>query len=223
MQLKIDLLRHGETTLSHTLRGSTDDDLTELGWQQMQQTIFNDQIDQSSASGYPVSKNWHVIFTSPLKRCALFAETVSEQLSIPLLSDPQLQEMHFGDWEGLSTQYLYENEPELLASFWQQPTQFTPPNAESMQNFQSRVFKALKNIQLKMLENNLQNALIVTHGGVIKLLKCIALQQPLDDILKMSAELGQLNSFVLDSETMQLQLLASATLEKDINMLEQNK
>ena len=50
MQLKIDLLRHGETTLSHTLRGSTDDDLTELGWQQMQQTIFNDQMDQSSAS-----------------------------------------------------------------------------------------------------------------------------------------------------------------------------
>ena len=223
MQLKIDLLRHGETTLSHTLRGSTDDDLTELGWQQMQQTIFNDQMDQPSASGYPVSKNWHVIFTSPLKRCALFAETVSEQLSIPLLSDPQLQEMHFGDWEGLNTQYLYENEPELLANFWQQPTQFTPPNAESLQNFQSRVFQALENIKLKILENNLQNALIVTHGGVIKLLKCIALQQPLDDILKMSAELGQLNSFVLDSETMQLQLLASAILEKDINMLEQNK
>ncbi|MEG1856339.1 MAG: histidine phosphatase family protein, partial [Acinetobacter sp.] len=36
-----------------------------------------------------------------------------------------------------------------------------------------------------------------THGGVIKLLKCIALNHRLDDILKMSAELGQLNSFVI--------------------------
>jgi len=49
----------------------------------------------------------------------------------------------------------------------------------------------------------------VTHGGVIKLLKCIALKQSLDDILKMSAELGQLNRFILDSETMQLELLES--------------
>jgi alpha-ribazole phosphatase len=60
-----------------------------------------------------------------------------------------------------------------------------------------------------MLITQSQTALIVTHGGVIKLLKCMALQQSLDDILKMSAELGQLNRFMLDSETMQLELLES--------------
>ena len=45
---------------------------------------------------------------------------------------------------------------------------------------------------------NYQRALVVTHGGVIKLLKCKALQQPLDDLLKMTAELGQLSYFELD-------------------------
>jgi alpha-ribazole phosphatase len=35
----------------------------------------------------------------------------------------------------------------------------------------------------------------------------MALQQSLDDILKMTADLGQLNRFILDSETMQLELL----------------
>lgn len=37
--LQIDLLRHGKTELSHTLRGSTDDALTPEGWQQMQRNV----------------------------------------------------------------------------------------------------------------------------------------------------------------------------------------
>ncbi len=190
--LKIDLLRHGETTLSHTLRGSTDDDLTELGWSQMQQTI-----DQSLQAFIQQQAAWDVIFSSPLKRCRLFAETVAVQQHKPIFYDADLQEMHFGDWEALPTQVIYENEPELLANFWQQPTVFTPPNAENMQNFHQRITKSMINMQQQMLENGWQHALVVTHGGVIKLLKCIALNHRLDDILKMTAELGQLNSFVI--------------------------
>lgn len=45
-----------------------------------------------------------------------------------------------------------------------------------------------------MQKQNLQHALVVTHGGVIKLLVCLARQQPLDDLLKMPAELGKLYS-----------------------------
>lgn len=205
MTLRIDLLRHGETTLGHTLRGSTDDVLTVLGWQQMQQAV---QItDQDSTSLIPVHTPWDMVFSSSLKRCCLFAETISKQFNIPLVIDSQLQEMHFGDWECMTTQQIYENDPELLANFWQQPTQFTPPNAESMQKFSMRIHNALRNIQQRMLQQNAQRALVVTHGGVIKLLKCMASQQSLDDILKMSAELGQLNCFLLDHEMMKLEWL----------------
>ncbi|TCB50634.1 histidine phosphatase family protein [Acinetobacter sp. ANC 4779] len=194
--LKIDLLRHGETTLSHTLRGSTDDDLTELGWSQMQQTI--DQfLHFSKQASLQNNVQWDVIFSSPLKRCRLFAETVAEQKQRPIFYDAGLQEMHFGDWEGISTQVIYENEPELLANFWQQPSQFTPPNAENMQDFYQRICTSLEKMKIQMLENEWQHALVVTHGGVIKLLKCIALNHSLDEILKMTAELGKLNSFAI--------------------------
>ncbi len=37
--IMLDLLRHGETELGHTLRGSTDDALTLEGWQDMQRTL----------------------------------------------------------------------------------------------------------------------------------------------------------------------------------------
>lgn len=193
--LKIDLLRHGQSTLSHTLRGSTDDDLTELGWSQMQHSI-----DQSLHAQDNEAVPWDVIFSSPLKRCRLFADRIAQQIEKPVFYHANLQEMHFGDWEALSTQYIYENEPELLANFWQQPTLFSPPNAETMQNFHLRVINGLTNIQQQMQANHWQHALLVTHGGVIKLLKCIALKHTLDDLLKMSAELGQLNAFILHED-----------------------
>lgn len=193
--LKIDLLRHGQSTLSHTLRGSTDDDLTELGWSQMQHSI-----DQSLHAQDNEAVPWDVIFSSPLKRCRLFADRIAQQIEKPVFYHANLQEMHFGDWEALSTQYIYENEPELLANFWQQPTLFSPPNAETMQNFHLRVINGLTDIQQQMQANHWQHALLVTHGGVIKLLKCIALKHTLDDLLKMSAELGQLNAFILHED-----------------------
>lgn len=193
--LKIDLLRHGQSTLSHTLRGSTDDDLTELGWSQMQHSI-----DQSLHAKDNEAVPWDVIFSSPLKRCRLFADRIAQQIEKPVFYHANLQEMHFGDWEALSTQYIYENEPELLANFWQQPTLFSPPNAETMQNFHLRVINGLTDIQQQMQANHWQHALLVTHGGVIKLLKCIALKHTLDDLLKMSAELGQLDAFILHED-----------------------
>lgn len=203
MKLKIDLLRHGETTLSHTLRGSTNDALTEIGQAQMQATIQT-FLDQSS--GHMV---WQAIFSSDLQRCQYFAEKLSEQYDKSFVIEPNLQEMHFGDWEAQSTQWIYDNFPEQLSQFWQTPTQYTPPNAETMLQFKHRVLQAFANIQQHMLANHWQHILLVTHGGVIKLLKCLATQQHLDDILKMSAELGTLHAFELDTDSKEINYLSN--------------
>ncbi|RZJ20820.1 MAG: histidine phosphatase family protein [Acinetobacter sp.] len=191
---RIDLLRHGKTELSHTLRGSTDDALTDSGWQQMRHTV-----DQSIKKHAPIQP-WDVVFSSPLQRCALFADEIANNLNLELILDTNLQEMHFGDWEAVSTQDIYAKQPALLAQFWETPTQFSPPNAESIQQFQQRILNAMQQIQLAMQHNHFTHAMVVTHGGVIKLLKCLAFNQPLDDILKMSAELGQFNHFILHDD-----------------------
>ncbi|EPN49524.1 alpha-ribazole-5'-phosphate phosphatase, partial [Pseudomonas syringae pv. actinidiae ICMP 19096] len=41
MSLRLDLLRHGETELGGGLRGSLDDALTDLGWQQMRSAVID--------------------------------------------------------------------------------------------------------------------------------------------------------------------------------------
>ncbi|OTG76699.1 histidine phosphatase family protein [Acinetobacter sp. ANC 4169] len=195
---RIDLLRHGETSLSHTLRGSTDDALTESGWQQMRQTV------EQALQHDPKALVWDAIISSPLQRCRVFADELALKLKLEVILDANLQEMHFGDWEALSTQSIYATQPELLAQFWEKPSQFSPPNAETLQQFHLRINQALQQIQTYMQHEQFEHVLVVTHGGVIKLLKCLAMNQPLDNILKMSAELGQLNRFALhDNLTLQ--------------------
>lgn len=195
IKLHLDLLRHGETTLSHTLRGHLDDALTEQGWLQMQSTI-QQYLD--------AQVHWDVIISSPLQRCQNFAAAFAEQLELPLLLNAEIKEMYFGDWEGRSTQTIYKNEPELLANFWQFPTQYHAPNGESLHQFQQRVLHGFNEIYVQMQQHNWNKALIVTHGGVIKLLTCLARQQKLDDLLTMPAELGKLYALNLTQVDAQL-------------------
>ncbi len=186
--MRLDLLRHGETTFSHTLRGHLDDELTEQGWLQMQSTI---------QQALNAQMHWDVIISSPLQRCQKFAVALAQQLERPLLLHSDIKEMFFGDWEGVSTQTIYETEPELLANFWQFPTQYHAPNGESFAQFQQRVMYGVNHIYTEMQQNHWHRALVVTHGGVIKLLTCLARQQALDDLLKMPAELGKIYSLEL--------------------------
>ena len=192
--LYLDFLRHGETSLSHTLRGRTDDALTAKGWSQMRSTIT-----QSEQTG----QAWDVIYSSPLQRCRLFAEQWAEQKQLPLYIEPNLQEMDFGEWEAQPTDRLYQLYPDELAQFWQKPLSFTPPQAESLLAFKSRVLESVETLTQQMYAQGWTRALIISHGGVIKLLKCQALKQNANDLLKMSAELAQLNRFVFDQGQLQ--------------------
>ncbi|MDH1705051.1 MAG: histidine phosphatase family protein [Pseudomonadales bacterium 32-42-5] len=192
--LYLDFLRHGETSLSHTLRGRTDDALTAKGWAQMQSTI---------AQAEQLRPAWDVIYSSPLQRCRLFAEQWAEQKQLPLYIEPNLQEMDFGEWEAQPTDRLYQLYPDELAQFWQKPLSFTPPQAESLLAFKSRVLESVETLTQQMYAQGWTRALIISHGGVIKLLKCQALKQNANDLLKMSAELAQLNRFVFDQGQLQ--------------------
>lgn len=216
MKLRIDLLRHGETELSHTLRGSTDDELTALGWQQMQQAVDWAISKNSTFSESLVP--WSHLYSSPLQRCAKFADTLATQFNLPCTQNADLQEMHFGDWEAVSIAQIYEKQAELLANFWQFPTKFQAPNGETLQHFHDRISSGMRSIAESMQAEQCHHSLLVTHGGVIKLLKCIALNEPLDHLLKMSAELGQLSCFEIEFDHLDSQIKTSGKL--NIHLLE---
>ena len=183
--LYLSLMRHGQTTHTHALRGALDDELTDVGFGEM----------QAGWQAFAHKKDIEMIYSSPLKRCAKFATQLSDELGLPLRLNPDLKEMNFGDWEGQSVADIHQKYPDELSAFWQTPTQYTPPNAESLLAFAKRVDNAIADIKDIAKAHHLRHILVITHGGVIKYLLTKINQMPLDDLLKNGAEHGRIYTF----------------------------
>ena len=164
----IGLLRHGVVEGGNRFRGRTDDPLTAAGWEQMWAAVKNDV-------------RWEGIVTSPLRRCAQFARTLARQRSIPLTLDARLAEMHFGSWEGRSAAELMSADPEALARFWDDPAAHTPAGAEPLACFAPRVLEAWNGI---VRDHPGRRVLLVTHGGVMRVILCHVLRRPVERLLE---------------------------------------
>jgi alpha-ribazole phosphatase len=184
MILRLDLLRHGETELGGGLRGSLDDALTEKGWQQMRSAV----IEQGP---------WDRVISSPLQRCARFAEEFAGQMGLPVAFDQNLQELHFGRWEGQSAAALMETDAEALGLFWADPYSFTPPQGEPVAEFSVRVRVAVARLQAAYAG---ERVLLISHGGVMRLLLAQARGLPREQLLNLEVGHGALFSLSVDAD-----------------------
>lgn len=182
MTLRLDLLRHGETELGGGLRGSLDDALTEKGWAQMRAAVI---------AGGP----WDRLISSPLQRCARFAAELGEQLNLPVQLDKDLQELHFGAWEGQSAAALMETDAEALGLFWADPYAFTPPQGEPVSDFAGRVLGAVARLHQACAG---ERVLLISHGGVMRLLLAQARGLPREQLLNV--EVAHASLFALSVE-----------------------
>ena len=150
----IDLLRNGVVEDDAVFCGSTDDMLSDQGWQQMVKALEG-------------KKDWDLIVTSSLQRCREFAELIASEDDIDIELDRSFNEIDFGNWEGLAPEKIMEEEAELLNAWWQSPTKHSPPEGEDFHEFQARVLKAFKEI----VENNSgKKILIVTDSWPIRII-----------------------------------------------------
>jgi len=178
MILHLDLLRHGETELGGGLRGSLDDALTANGWVQMREAVV--------ARG-----PWDRLISSPLQRCARFAEELGARLKLPVTLEKDLQELHFGAWEGQSAATLMETDAEGLGLFWADPYSFTPPDGEPVSAFSERVLGAVSRLHQAHAG---ERVLLISHGGVMRLLLAQARGLPREQLLNVEVGHGGLFS-----------------------------
>jgi len=183
MTLRLDLLRHGETELGGGLRGSLDDALTARGWEQMHAAV---------TAGGP----WDRLVSSPLQRCAHFAQQLGARLDVPVHVDKDLQELHFGAWEGRSAAALMDTDAEALGRFWADPYRFTPPDGEPVLAFSARVLAAVDRLHAAYTG---QRVLLVSHGGVMRLLLARARGLPREQLLNVDVAHGALFSLRVSS------------------------
>ncbi len=176
------LLRHGETQGGSRFNGSTDVALSEHGYSQMWAAVENES-------------HWDRIISSPLIRCADFSQALKQQYDIPLQFDARIKEIHFGSWEGKSAEEVMADDGNALTRYWQDPTQYTPQDAEPLTDFAARILLFWNEIITCYQDEKI---LMVAHGGVIRLLLGHILQQPLQRILELEVTHASLHGIRIE-------------------------
>lgn len=182
MTTTIDMIRHGEPVGGKRYRGQIDDPLSDKGWAQMRAAV---------GEHCP----WDAIISSPLKRCAAFAEELSAHHRLPLTLDARLMELGFGDWEGKTAAELMAEDPECLMNFWREPLKHTPPGAETLQEFAARINAAWQELMSKYAG---RHVLIVGHAGQMRMVLSQVLCMPIEAMFRIQVENAALSRIQVD-------------------------
>jgi alpha-ribazole phosphatase len=164
MNVQIELLRHGDTG-QRSYRGQLDDALSESGWAQLRAAV--------------AGRSWDGIVSSTLQRCAAFAQELADARQLPLQLDARLAEYHFGHWQGVPIEQIAQEQGDALARFWADPVMYPPPGGETFAAFRDRLSAALDDVVTHAAG---QRVLVITHGGAIRLLRCLVEQRSYGDM-----------------------------------------
>ena len=160
--MKIYIVRHGQD--DNTVRGGwSDTPLTALGVQQS--ILLADDLLYNQYK-YNIGK----IYSSDLKRAKQTAEIISDKLHLSIEYIPDFREVNNGELAGIDNRLAEEKYPNL---FWRKlGWNEHYPSGESPAEFYKRISSVWNKFVYENLNYN-KNIILVTHSGVINVIKCI--------------------------------------------------
>jgi alpha-ribazole phosphatase len=160
---KIYLLRHGEVAWNskNAYVGSTDLPLNSTGLKQAELAAKDFKL-----------KNISAVYSSDLKRAVQTAGSIAGALELSVTLLPELREVDYGLWEGLSEKEIAANYPDILAPWRADVKGVRIPGGETFQELCDRAFPAFTRIAE---ENADGNAVVVAHKSTNRVLICAAL------------------------------------------------
>lgn len=158
--MKLFIVRHGQTdwNVQKILQGQQDTELNDTGISEAK------EVAQQLAN-----KSIHRIIASPLKRAALTAQLINEQLNVPLTYDERLKERFFGNYE------THHFDQAGMDAFWNENEVFTNQGVEALSILRTRIQAFLD--ELILLDETI---LIVTHGVISAMIAEYFTIEPLD-------------------------------------------
>jgi broad specificity phosphatase PhoE len=169
---RILLARHGLTdwNLHHRFQGQSDLPLNDLGSRQalaLAQRLGREPIGR--------------ILTSDLRRAQETARTIAVEVAAaagvaPTIETlPELREVSFGDWEGLTYAEIEARAPAELTAWQADQLHLAPPDGESLTALAERVARVREICTAAAPDETI---LIVAHGGPLQTLICDLLGLP---------------------------------------------
>lgn len=190
---KIILLRHCETDCSSEKRymGAKDAPLNDSGRKHAE--MLSVQFRDIKFSGF---------YSSDLMRACETTRIISEKHSPERYHEhypehspevgrkKELNEINFGDFEGLTFDEIKIKHPEKANEYLRDPLNFRFPGGETLQELSERVLNALGFILKK---HDCGTILVVAHGGTNKVILGKALNLPLREHFRLMQDLGCIN------------------------------
>ncbi len=176
------IIRHGQVAGydRFPVYGHTDVELTEIGFLQMKEAAERLRLLKI-----------HAVYSSDLKRSMEGGRQAARFHDVPFVPLPELREMYFGDWEGLTLGEIRERYPDELDRRQADLFHFEPPGqGESMERFSKRVMTCFETIREK---HEGENVVIVAHGGVNRVILCNAMGIDLNRMFTIHQNYGCLN------------------------------
>ncbi len=175
------LVRHGETNLNSAKRfwGKTDVELGETGIRQaehLRDRLATQKID--------------AIYASNLRRASVTAEIIASRHRLNVITCTELDEINFGEFEGLTFQEISRLYPEMATQLanWSISPRF--PGGESIDELSNRVGKFIPRLEKHTSEETI---LIVAHSGPLRLLVCNLLKVELQHWQQFRIDLASLS------------------------------
>jgi len=176
------VVRHGQVVgfERFPVYGHTDVDLTDVGIVQMGHLAERLRL-----------ANIKAIYSSDLKRSVIGARIIARHHDAPLYAMPQLREMYFGDWEGLTLEEIRKGFPRELERRKADLVNFEiPGKGESLGRLSKRIRDCFLNI---LKDQKGKDILIVGHGAVNRVILCTALGLDLARLFNLQQDYGCLN------------------------------
>jgi broad specificity phosphatase PhoE len=154
--MKIYLIRHGQTdwNIQGRIQGSHDIPLNETGRSQA-------ELLAKGMDSRPVTR----IFSSTLTRAMETAERISSRQKVEIYSMPQLIEVEFGKWEGMTWDEIMEAYPKEYKLWTLSPNEASPPGGETQDQVISRCVLAVG--EILRITGGREDVAIVSHGATI--------------------------------------------------------
>jgi len=165
-EMKLWLVRHGQTqaNLEGLYSGISETSLTDRG------------ISQAEAVGNMLNDvAFDKVLCSELCRAQHTTQLILQQRELPVITEPRLNEMNFGDWEMRHHRDLQRLDAENYAAWCNDWQNVVPNNGEGFQLFSQRVCGFASSLLVQPTEENI---LIVSHQGVLSLFIATLLNMP---------------------------------------------
>ncbi len=153
------IIRHGLTPLNKQkkVNGEVDEPLASEG------------IEQAKAVVPLIPKSVKRIYSSPLLRARQTAEIISSALNLPITVADELTEIRMGSLAGKAWEEM-EDGLELKKKHRTVQFDYRPYGGESLEDVKKRLLAFFKEINNKHSD---QEVLLITHGGMIRLINLL--------------------------------------------------